>query len=64
VDEDGLPDWTGNGLSLDGYAKALDGGIPDADLSAEELATRRRLAPYAEVFQRLGREEAGGEDVT
>jgi hypothetical protein len=52
LDEAGLPCWGGDDLSLDGYTKAL-GPSPDEQLSAEELATRQRLAPYAEVFRRL-----------
>jgi hypothetical protein len=62
VDAHGLPSWDGSDLSLEGYAKALDGDIPDADLSDEELETRRRLAPFASVFARL--EETEKEDVT
>ncbi len=59
VDEDGLPDWDGSGLSLDAYARLLDQDIPDADLSAEELETRNRLSPYREVFERLDRDRRG-----
>lgn len=61
--QDGLPDWDGSDLSLDGYERAL-GASPDEQLTPQELETRRRLAPYAEVFQRLGREKEEGEDVT
>jgi hypothetical protein len=57
LDADGLPDWTGSGLSLDAYARLLDQDMPDADLSAEELETRNRLSPYREVFARLERAE-------
>lgn len=54
LDEDGLPCWGGTpGLSLDGYAKALDQDIPAEDLTPQELETRHRLAPFAEVFRRL-----------
>lgn len=63
LDEDGLPDWTGTGLSLDAYTRIL-GDSPDADLTAEELETRHQLAPYAAVFERLERAEEEGETVT
>lgn len=65
VDAHGLPMWDGTpGLSLDAYTRALDGDIPDAVLTEDELEARDRLAPYAEVFEQLEREKAGGEDVT
>jgi hypothetical protein len=63
VDEDGLPDWTGDGLSLDAYSRLL-GDVPDAELTPAELETRERLSPFAEVFERLDRDASGGEDVT
>ncbi len=65
LDEDGLPNWSGGEpLTTEGYAKAL-GDSPDADLSDEELETRRRLAPFASVFARLERHEnEEGEDVS
>ncbi len=63
VDENGLPDWTGTGLSVEAYSRLL-GDLPDEELTDEELSTRHRLAPFAEVFERLDRdatekEEAG-----
>lgn len=58
VDESGLPDWDNSGLSLAVYERALDGDTPDEELTEDELATRRRLAPFASVFARLGREES------
>jgi len=63
VDENGWPDWTGDGLSLDSYSRLL-GDLPDDALNDEELETRNRLAPFASVFEQLQRdEELGGEDV-
>ena len=62
VDEDGLPDWTADGLSLDAYSRLL-GDSPDADLTPAELETRRRLAPFAEVFERLEKDENEEETV-
>lgn len=52
VDEDGLPDWTGDGLSLDAYARLL-GDSPDAELTPAELETRHQLAPFRGVFEQL-----------
>lgn len=52
VDQDGLPDWTGDGLSVESYSRIL-GDSPNADLTASELETRHQLAPYAAVFSRL-----------
>lgn len=64
LDEDGLPDWTGTGLPVESYSRLLDGDVPDAELTPQELETRNRLAPFASVFERLQRdEEAGGEAV-
>ncbi len=61
LDQDGLPMWDGEEpLTTEGYAKALDQGIPAEDLTPQELETRHRLAPYASVFSRL---EEEGEDV-
>lgn len=57
VDADGLPVWDGGEpLSLHGYERALDGDLPNADLTAEELEARDRLVPYREVFDRLARD--------
>lgn len=64
LDADGLPDWTGDGLSVESYSRLLDGDVPNEELSGEELETRNRLSPFASVFARLERENAGGEDVT
>ncbi len=61
VDENGWPDWTGDGLSLDGYTKAL-GDSPDAELTPAELETRQRLAPYASVFEQLQRDATEKEE--
>lgn len=59
VDSEGLPVWDAREpLSLDGYARVLDGDIPDAELTAEERSARARLSPYRALFERLGREEA------
>ena len=63
VDEHGLPDWTGDGLSLDSYSRLL-GDLPDDALNDEELETRNRLAPFASVFEQLQRDEEEGEDVS
>lgn len=65
VDEDGLPCWGGSeSLTVESYTKAL-GSQPDEELSGEELATRHRLAPYIEVFERLDeKSEEEGEPVT
>lgn len=63
VDEFGMPDWNGDGLSLDAYTRIL-GDSPDEELTPPELETRNRLAPFAEVFARLDRDASGGEDVT
>ncbi len=61
LDEDDLPMWGGEEpLTTEGYAKALDQGVPAEDLTPQELETRHRLAPYASVFSRL---EEEGEDV-
>ena len=62
LDQDGLPDWDGSGLSLAAYTRLLVGDIPDEELTASELEARARLGPFAELFQRLERdatEEAG-----
>jgi hypothetical protein len=61
LDQDDLPVWDGEEpLTTEGYAKALDQGIPDAELTDAELETRHRLAPYASIFEQL---EEEGEDV-
>ncbi len=63
LDEDGMPCWGGTpGLSVESYTKAL-GASPDEELTGEELETRKRLAPFADLFERMEREKAGGEDV-
>lgn len=66
VDAHGLPMWDGtSGLSLDAYTRVLDGDIPDAELTEAEADARARLGSFAEVFERLGRDEkAGGAAVT
>ncbi len=62
LDADGLPCWDGTpGLPVESYTKALDGDIPDADLTAEELEARDRLSPYREIFEQLD-EKAGEEE--
>lgn len=53
VDADGLPDWTGDSLSVESYSRLLDGGVPDEELSEPEREARQRLSPYREVFSRL-----------
>jgi hypothetical protein len=60
VDENGLPDWTGDGLSVEAYSRIL-GDLPDEELTPPELETRHRLAPFAELFQRL--DETGKAEV-
>ncbi len=61
LDQDGLPMWDGEGLPEDVYERAC-GDLPDEELSGEELEARVRLSPFAEVFQRLDREEAEKEE--
>ena len=57
LDQDGLPCWDGKpGLSVEAYSQLL-GDVPNEELSGEELETRNRLAPYAEVFSRLDETE-------
>ncbi len=61
LDEDGLPEWDGPGVPLEGYERAL-GSTPDEELTDEELEVRDRLSPYAELFaQLLLDEKSGGE---
>lgn len=64
VDEHEMPDWTGDGLSLDAYERLLDCSTPDEELSEPERETRQRLAPHMQVFAQLQRDASGGEDVT
>jgi hypothetical protein len=53
LDEDGLPNWGGDGLSVESYSRLLDQDTPDEELTPSELETRHQLAPYASVFSRL-----------
>ncbi len=62
LDADGLPMWDGSTpLTTEAFMKAL-GCSPDKELTEPELETRRRLAPFAEVFHRLDREKAAKEE--
>ncbi len=58
VDEDGLPDWTGDGLTFEGFERAM-GLQTDEELTEFELACRDRLKPYAEVFKNLDKPSEG-----
>lgn len=57
LDSEGMPNWDGSTpLTAEGFMRAM-GFAPDEELSAEELETRKRLAPFAEVFETLQRDE-------
>lgn len=63
LDEDGLPIWDGESLSIESYVRAL-GVEPSEELTDAERAARQRLAPYASVFAEMDDPmRAGGEAV-